>query len=183
MLTPISLPEPFIGWADVDRHLRLDGDTDQRELVESYAAAACAALDGPNGRTQRALAPQTWAWRLRRVTRRRLDLPLPPLIAVEEVTFDGASFEGFEVGGVGADAGGWIEAAGWPSGEAVVTFTAGYSDVADSPPTSGVPAPLKVAALMIVADLFRNRGEAVSEDMTENPAIERLIAPYCTWRS
>jgi uncharacterized phage protein (predicted DNA packaging) len=40
------------------------------------------------------------------------------------------------------------------------------------------PAPIRVAVLMIVADLYENREAQVDFDIKPNPAVERLLFPY-----
>ncbi|HMU15817.1 MAG TPA: head-tail connector protein [Thauera aminoaromatica] len=40
------------------------------------------------------------------------------------------------------------------------------------------PAPLRVATLMIVADLYENREAQVDFEIRANPAVERLLFPY-----
>ena len=55
----IDPPAPIVTWEEADQHLRLDGDDEQREMVERLVAAATGHIDGPNGWLGRALGPQT----------------------------------------------------------------------------------------------------------------------------
>lgn len=187
-LTLLGQPEPFISWAEVDAHLRLDGDEAERPLVETYMAAACAVLDGPESWTGRPIAPQTWSWSPAGLVpdcRGRVALPLRPVFELVSVKAGGEDLDGVVLGGAGGLGAAWLErAAGWPGGPAEIVFRAGYPDEGGSPEASGAPRPLKVAALMLVADLHRHRGEGSGQfELTPNPAIERLIAPYRVWRT
>lgn len=40
------------------------------------------------------------------------------------------------------------------------------------------PAPIRIAVLMIVADLYENREAQVDFEIKPNPAVERLLFPY-----
>ena len=55
----ITPPAPVVTWEEADQHLRLDGDDEQREMVERLIAAATQHIDGPDGWLGRALGLQT----------------------------------------------------------------------------------------------------------------------------
>lgn len=40
------------------------------------------------------------------------------------------------------------------------------------------PAPIRIAVLMIVADLYENREAQVDFEIRPNPAVDRLLFPY-----
>jgi hypothetical protein len=185
MLTLITAPPLFITWAEVDLHLKLDGSVAAQAVIEGYMAAACQALDGPQSRTGRALAPQTWQWssgpcwwaeRAEWPYFLRMPLPLRPLISVDEVTIDGvAVLEADQtVTGIGAHGGGFLELEAWGD-LAVVEFSAGYPDIGEEEEAvSGVPAPLKAAALMLVHEMhYREHADGKIDQL-----VDRLIEPF-----
>lgn len=65
----------------------------------------------------------------------------------------------------------------WPAtreqpGAVAVQYQVGYADA------NSVPAALKAAILLILADLYANREAAVGGPIVENPAVSRLLDPY-----
>ena len=55
----ITPPAPIVTWEEADQHLRLDGDDEQRDMVERLVKAATQHIDGPDGWLGRALGLQT----------------------------------------------------------------------------------------------------------------------------
>lgn len=191
MLSPVRLTAPaarVVTWEDADRHLRLDGDTDEKALVESLIDSATAHLDGWAGILGRCLINQQWRadfcdWPARRVLR----LPFPDVSAATVKYFDETNVEQtipsgsvailrdarssfvrlsdeFAKPGLRSDRGDPVQ----------VTFTAGYGAAA-----SDVPQPIRVAILMHVSALYRHR-EAAGQDALEIMpyGYEALLAPY-----
>jgi len=72
--------------ADAKAHLRVDGN-EEDALIEGYVAAAIANLDGRDGWLGRALGEQAWELRLSSFSGNAIEVPLPPLIEVEGVSY------------------------------------------------------------------------------------------------
>ncbi|MDO1560415.1 head-tail connector protein [Brevundimonas sp. 2R-24] len=176
----VTPPEPFLSLDEAKAHLRVDHDDDD-VLIGALIAAACGALDGPQGWLGRAVGEQTisetadWFADCMR-------LSLPPVTAITSIeyvdgdgatqTLDGAVYV------LGTD--GRVRLApdqSWPSVRAqreavTITYTAGYATV---------PAPIKAAALLLLGDLYANRETGIAGDLKPSPTIEMLISPYRTW--
>ena len=156
----------------VKQHLRISNTASDTWLTSAIALAG-EILDGPNGRLRRALATQTWyQYREEFPCDDEWRLPLPPLQSVTAVTYldlDGtrqtvsaASYNVTTPDG----AAGEIELLtgySWPADvldrdDAVrVEFVCGYGAASD------VPAPIRHAMLLIISDLFANRGDEAGE--------------------
>lgn len=63
----------------------------------------------------------------------------------------------------------------WPG---TVTSAADEYPVLFTATPGPVPAPLKAAILLLVADLYANREAGTEESLTENPTFDRLIWPF-----
>lgn len=63
---------------------------------------------------------------------------------------------------------------------AATTATANYLDNAAIVMDATAPAPVKTAALLLVADLYENRTAQTERPLFANTAYERLLAPYRT---
>lgn len=179
---------------------------DHDELIEGLILAATGALDGRYGILGRALEVQTWEMVLDRFPLcypALIEIPLPPLIRIDSVTYldsdaveqtvDDTTYE-VDANSVPARLRP-VSSGSWPSPACVINavrvrFTAGYEpdyvnsgdEVSDgSTPISTVPAPIKVALKIMVADLYENR-----ESVTANPSnainipmsVDRLLSPY-----
>lgn len=60
-----------------------------------------------------------------------------------------------------------------------VTFECGYSDPGESPELSeALPATVRTAMLMQIADMYENREAQVERPLTANPTLANLLAPY-----
>lgn len=148
---------------------------DEDALVTSLIKVARQKIDGRDGILSRALVRQTWDWKIDRFDRRRLDLPLAPLQAVDSIKFrDPAGVEqtldpsAYLVLGVNDWGPGQVELAagqGWPgtnsAPEAItIRFTCGYPPEGDDTSTdyaANIPEPLKLAMKIMVAAWFENR--------------------------
>lgn len=61
---------------------------------------------------------------------------------------------------------------------AATTATGDYLDNASLVMDATAPAPVKTAALLLVADLYENRTAQTERPLFTNAAYERLLAPY-----
>lgn len=175
---PISLDEAAA-------HLRVSSG-EEDHLIEGLIAAAVAYLDGPDGVLGRCLMAQEWQLRLSSWAD-PIRLPVEPVrsVAVSYVdaagvvqVLDGAGYSLRQPMGCGPQLRP-AHGAAWPDlGDSdlpvTVTMQAGYSEAA------AVPAPLKVAMLMLIAHWFQNREAVVVGTITsELPmAVAALIAPF-----
>lgn len=170
--------------ADARRQCRVDvndHDADLLRLIETAIAQV-------ENDTRRGLITQTWQARFDAFAD-ALELPRGPLQAVDSVEYldaDGAEqtlaadqyrHESWRVPGRVTPAHGVI----WPCTQAVggavtVTYQVGFGDAPES-----VPAPLRAAALLLVAHWFENRevSTAAPGGLNEIPrGYEALTAPY-----
>ena len=184
LITPPTL-EP-VTLADAKAHLRIDGDDDDDD--DFLTAAIVAARSHVESLTRRVLLEQGWRVYLDAWPRKRIvTILVAPLISVDEVTvFDPAgdpvavTTDDYEVDTV-AVPGRLVLSSPLPVivGRAVngieIDVTAGYG-----PSSVDVPAPLRQAALMLVAHWYEHRG-VVGHDQAGNvppQGFEALIAPY-----
>ncbi|TIO39548.1 MAG: hypothetical protein E5X96_00025 [Mesorhizobium sp.] len=187
MLAPVRTVDPAaspVSLADMKLHLHVDG-TDEDTLIQAYIDAATAYLDGYAGITGRALMTQSWRQDFDGFSH-CLRLPVGPVASVSGVTYyDGSNMQQTLATSVYDK---FTDALGtyvglkpdqsWPSSytrpDAVsVTFIAGTD-------ASAVPAPLKVAIMLLAANWYENR-ESVS--LGSIPAeipmgVSALVAPY-----
>lgn len=179
----ITPPAPVVTWADADAHLKLDGNESEKPLIEAYIAAATAHIDGPQGWLGRALGVQTLEARCSSYMS-SIRLPYPPFIELVSAAYRDADQaeqqidpQGLEV--IGQDLFSLADRWPWDSGvslrpEAVrIRYKAGYSN--------GIPAPIKIAILMMVADMHRNRATTQAGTQSAVPmstTVEALLAPF-----
>lgn len=191
-LYPVEAPDdPVITLEDMKAHLRVDHD-DEDDLIESLIAAAVQNLDGRDGWLGRALVSQSWELRLPEFCGTVIPVPLPPLIAVEEITYYDAddvqqtlSPDVYEVTGIGGFGKARVHlkhGQRWPQTSrraepVTVAFEAGYGDPAD------VPAPIIAAIKRHVATLYEHRETiVVGASVAALPgAVEAMLAPYRVW--
>jgi uncharacterized phiE125 gp8 family phage protein len=187
MLSPVLVTPPAVTPVSVEearQHCRIDS-YDEDVLLQMYVQAATAHLDGYTGILGRALITQTWQADFDAFCT-RLDVPLGPNAVVTSVTYyDGYNAEqeaDDTLYGVYTDARGAYVALktgqSWPSvydrADAVrVTWTAGYGAAAAS-----VPAAIRAAILLMVEDMYANRGAKLDDPMPDNPTVDRLIRPF-----
>ena len=184
----IDPPEPVLTWDDADAHLKLDGDQTDKVYVEGLIAAATGHIDGPDGWLGRALGVQTLEARFsvyESISKARL--PYPPLIALVSASYldrpgaeqvaDIADLETY-----GSDlvpvSGMWPWEGGSLRREAIrVRYKAGYPD--------GIPAAIRVAILMMVGDMYRNRVTTQPGTQSVVPMstkVEDLLARFRVYR-
>jgi len=177
-------------------HLRID-HTDDDTYIDLLIEAATQHLDGQYGNLQRALNPQTWelvlsafplqdchghAW---------IELPLAaPIITLDSIKYDLEAYEEtidpdlYELDDVSVPA--RVRSLGtsaWPVADLTVNpvrirYTAGYAEESGA---SGVPAAIKHAIKIIVADLYDNRETVTPQNVNkiDIPAsADRLLHQY-----
>lgn len=177
---PAELP---ITVEDLKAHLRVDS-ADEDVLIEIYAGAATAQLDGYHGILGRALVTQTWRQDFDSFD--DLRLPLGPVSSVTHVKYyDGdnalqtLSSSVYRL--LTDESGGYLELVSgeaWPSiytrDDAVqVTFVAGVA-------VDQIPSDIRAAIMLMAADLYANR-ETVGEGLSMVPmsmTVDRLIARH-----
>lgn len=173
LLTPPAA-EP-VALAEAKAHLKLD-TSDEDALVATLITAARARAEWHTGR---AFVTQRWCLRLDAwPSRDGIELPLPPLVSVEETAVTDASGIRAVLGTTAyrvdtASVPGRVIFAHRPSSLRTrdcveISFTAGYGDAA------AVPVPIKEAILEIVADLYAHRGD----DNPVGVSGQALLAPY-----
>ena len=176
-----TAPEPVVNLADAKQHLKVSHSAEDA-LITGMVAAATQTIDGPAGWLGRAIGVQTLVaslptWAVAASFR----LPYPPLIDVESITYrdakrqtvtiDPDSYEVIDglVEAIGAAS--WAPARAGKNGLRV-RYRAGYEEV---------PAPIRVAILMMVGDLYRNRETIAAVAMTKvpmAPTVEALLNPF-----
>jgi uncharacterized phiE125 gp8 family phage protein len=191
----VTPPDPIVSWEEIDAHLRLDGDAEQKAYVEALVAAATAHIDGPAGWLGRALGPQTLEARFHLDTCPVVRLPYGPVIDLISVKYlDALDVERTaDLGDVelfGTD----VEPTGeWPwIGGSVrreagrIRYRAGYAKTPLSNPLEhSVPAPIIAAILLMTGDLYANRETAIAGSASAIPmstTVENLLSPYQVWR-
>lgn len=173
LLTPPA-SEP-VTLAEAKAHLKID-TSDEDGLVSTLITAARARAEWHTGR---AFVTQRWCLRLDAWPHNNVvEIPLPPLVSVEEIAVTDASGIRTVLGttayrvDTASEPGRVIFAHRPPSLRArdgvEITFTAGYGDA------SAVPVPVKEAILEIVADLHAHRGDADPVGISG----QALLAPY-----
>lgn len=193
LITPPAV-EP-VTLTDAKLHLKVD-TTDDDALITALIAAARARAEWHTGR---AFITQSWklwldAWpgalscddvppRLSATAAKAIEIPLPPLQSVSSITAyamdDSATVMSstlYQVDSASAPARVALKIGVAPPvnlramNAIAIAFTTGYGDAA-----SDVPDAIRRAILMIVADLYANRGDAAAE--TSVAALATLM-PY-----
>jgi uncharacterized phiE125 gp8 family phage protein len=191
--------------AETKAHLRINNNKSDTYLT-SLIETATARLDGHYGYLRRALITQTYALTFEDWPDYKIRLPCPPLIAVSSITYldladatQTLAPNQYRVIRQG-NAGSYIERSFigiWPAtadrpDAITVTYTAGYGAAA-----SDVPMPIRQAALLLLGEMWANRGDGIAESSSvavnagSNPgavaigpgevAAQRLLGPYI-WR-
>lgn len=180
--TPIAL-------ADAKQHLAIEHANDDA-LITALIAAATSELDGRAGQLRRALVLQAWDYYLPAFPDDvRIELPFPPLSSVTFVKYFDLSNTQQTVDSATYDVNGRAfvgyaqakSATPWPTNtfdrpDAVqIRFVCGYASAAS------VPAAIRHALLLRVAQLYANRGDESEPNAGEfwtDAAIMRLLAPH-----
>jgi uncharacterized phiE125 gp8 family phage protein len=162
------------------RQLSGYGET-ERTLVESYIASATQHLDGPKGVLRNvALGLQTWDFYLDAFPCGPLKIPLSPFVDVPSITyFDSAGVQqtldpaSYEIDNKSFD--GWVVPIdSWPATlESInvidVRFRAGFSPI---------PAPLKLAVLLLTGHIYEHREAVSANALSEIPIGVDELGPY-----
>lgn len=192
----ITPPAPVVTWEEADQHLRLDGDEEQKDMVERLVKTATAHIDGPDGWLGRALGLQTLEARMCGFGCGMVRLPYQPIVDIVSVHYlDGVGqpqlvvAETYEL--FGRDLGNaWGKS--WPTPGAYrghaetvrIQYRAGYAVDPDADPVvPNVPEPIKQAILLMVGDMYRFTETA--SDMNVAPTsipmsttVENLLSPF-----
>lgn len=194
----VTPPAPIVAWEEADAHLRLDGDEDQRTMVERLVKTATSHIDGPGGWLNRALGPQTIEVRMCGFGNGLIRLPYAPVIDIVSAHYldglgqpqliDPAAYELF--GDVLGNA--WGQS--WPTPGAYrgraetvrIQYRAGFAvDPAADPVVHNVPEPIRHAILLMVGDMYRFP-ETVAEGtvgvVPMSTTVENLLQPFQIYR-
>lgn len=194
----VTPPAPVVTWEEADQHLRLDGDEEQRPMVERLVKAATEHLDGPDGWLNRSLGLQTLEARMCGFGCGVIRLPFAPIVDIVSVHYldslgqpqlvDPDTFELF-----GGDLGNaWGKS--WPTPGAYrgnaetvrIRYRAGYVvDPAADPLVPAVPEPIRQAILLMVGDMYRFPETAGDQGIAKVPmstTVENLIERYQVYR-
>ncbi|WP_230769528.1 head-tail connector protein [Sphingomonas sp. Leaf4] len=180
----VTPPVPVVTVAEAKQHLRVDSD-DQNAMIEGLIAAATAHIDGPDGYLRRAIGSQVLEAGMDSFCYDRIDLPYPPVIEVQSIRYEGTDgvWRTLDPGRYETRDGSIGSAWGvsWPavrryrgaSRSVLIRYKAGYAVL---------PPPIRVAILMMTADLFRSPGSIGGTHSGTKTAIsapvEALLAPY-----
>ncbi|SEQ60379.1 head-tail connector protein [Sphingobium sp. YR768] len=183
-------PERFVSVDQAKQHLRVDGGDDDL-LITAFIDAATMHIDGPDGWLGRAIGVQTLEAGLDGFVYEQISLPYPPTLSVEGIVYDDASgiervldpsayeFRGGVIGSAWGNSWPTTKLCRGPSRSVRVTYRAGYETV---------PAPIVVAILMMVGDLYRFRTTASDMSMATSVipmsvGVETLLQPYRVYRA
>ncbi len=180
----ITPPAPVVTWEDADAHLKLGGDEAEKPYVEGLIAAATAHIDGPDGWLGRAIGVQTLEARFGGLEHgSEIRLPYPELIELVSAKYldaanveQNAAIEAFYTHGASLASvdGLWPWTGHSLRHEAIrVRYKAGYQN--------DIPAPVRVAILMMVGDMHRNRTSTQPGNQSVVPMstkIEDLLGPF-----
>lgn len=182
----VEAPKPVVTVEEAAAHLRVDAVAEEGPIIEAMIAAATAHIDGPDGWLGRAIGVQTLAVMFDPPQCELVRLPFLPIINLVAVNyFDAGSAAhsaqpsdvqliGDEVMPTGSD---------WPwAGRALrrlgcrIQYRAGYEKL---------PAAIRAAILLMVGDLYRNRGETAAGAISAVPmsvTVANLLAPFRVFR-
>lgn len=180
----ITPPSAVVTLEEAKRHLIVDHDDDD-VLIETLVEAATGWLDGPSGWLGRALGIQVLEWR--GCGWPCLPLPYPPFVEIVSASYvdpDGAA-QTWDV----PDPLNFDEAPAVRGGadDVKVRYRAGYGALSDGETpewTNAVPAAIRVAIMMIVADWYRNRETFVAGASVEKIPFgaETLLSTFRVYR-
>jgi uncharacterized phiE125 gp8 family phage protein len=163
---------------ELKAHLRLLSDVDN-VLLASVIEAATAMIEE---RLERQLVSAPWRLEIDDFPDgEEIVLPRPPFQLLESVEWQDSAGAWHEVDAIAVVSNGVcrvLPAVGerWPAGGVYgvrVDFVAGYGDEA-----ADVPAPVRHAILMTAASLYEQTDAQTDKPLTDNPTVDRLLAPY-----
>lgn len=186
----VTAPDPVVSWSEIEKHLKLDGNTAEQALIEAWVAAATAMIDGPGGWLGRAIGEQVLEARLDDFSG-RIVLVSPPIISIDTIKYiDDAGAEQTVSSAIYELLGREVVLkpdASWPSPaarrEAVrIRYSAGYHiDGSEQAPV--IPAQLqtiKAAIMLMVGDLHRFRDTVTvgpANTVPMSTTVENLLYP------
>lgn len=176
---------PVVTTAEARAQVNAYGTASDPQLA-AMVEAVVSGVDGSAGELGRALVEQEWELGLDAFPSSAICLPLPPLLSVESVKYvdpEGVQ-QTMEPAGYTVEPGehGFAMPAHgtrWPATRAQplavrVRFKAGYGATGDK-----VPAAIRSAILLRVADLFENRESSiVGKSVAPNPTSDLLLFPF-----
>lgn len=179
LVTPHDEDDLIVPLDDMKTHLRVDFDEDDA-YIEGLIAGVTDYLDGPDGYLKRALLDQTWDLKLASFPPSFIEVPLPPLIEVESISYydsddalQSIDLDDCHVTGIGNSGKIYMaDNASWPTVSTsrpepiVVRYRAGYIDSSVSPPTNAVPRAIIAAVKLLVGTLYENRENTVVGTIT-----------------
>ena len=181
----IEPPQPVVTLVEAKKHLIVE-HSDDDTLIETYILAATTWLDGPAGRLGRALGVQVLEWQSCAWPCKDFRLPYPPEIEVVSVRYidpDGvAQVWPFPTPLYFDD----LPALRGRDGDLKIRYRAGYGTASGDPVvwTNAVPAPIKVAIMMLVHQWYHTRSPVVVGATVETLpfAVEALLSPFRVYR-
>lgn len=186
-------PAPLVDVDAAKAQLQVEHD-DHNAVIAGLIEAVLAHVEGYAGILGRATVRQTWRLRLPRFpSGRALPLPLPPLISVTSIAYrdsfgatqtltENTHYHVLDGPLARVEL---VSGESWPVTEThpravTVTFVCGYGEAAD------VPAGIRQAVLLMVADLYKNRESGVegaaSVERAMSTAVMNLLRPHMTPR-
>lgn len=182
----ITPPEPVVLFEEVEKHL-VEVPAEDRTYVEGLTMAAAAWIDGPAGWLGRALGPQLLEWRLCHWLCGNWCWPIVPFLELESVTYVDVNGDEQTLPGTDPLNPGDLPAVRGRPGDVRIRYWAGYGKRDPDDATkwiTSVPAPIKVAIMMLVAQWYNTRENVVVGANPSNVpfAVDALLAPYRTWR-
>lgn len=174
IIAPVTVP---VTLADAQGHVRSDNANDASEATYLTALVG-AAQEHTEKVLGRVFGEQTWELLLDAFPAGPINVPLPPLIAVESITYTDAAGQQQS----------WTDYAVDVPGGRIVPAYATFYPVARAVPNAVVvrfrcgyvatPEPLRAAILLLLGSLFENREAEQAVALHRNPAVDRLLAPY-----
>jgi uncharacterized phiE125 gp8 family phage protein len=181
----IQAPQPVVSKEEAKRHLLVE-HSDDDTFIEVLIAAATTWIDGPAGWLGRALGVQVLEWQRCDWPCEGEPFPYPPeieLVSIGYVDRDGAEQEWTPPSPLQFDSAPPVRGR---SGDVKIRYRAGYGSASGDPVvwTNNVPAPIKVAILMLVAQWYRTRAPvSIGAAVEELPfGVEALLSPYRVYR-
>lgn len=184
MLSRISAPSAALVTVDEAKaHCRIDGD-DENAVISALISAVADYLDGPSGILGRAILDQTWRLELASWPT-FVEIQIEPVRSAEvryldafgaEQVLDPAAYRLVALPGA-APALQWVSGDALPQlGRAdfpiVIDFAAGFGGPED------VPAPIRLAALMLIDHWYNSRGLSGGDPAELPLTCSALLARY-----
>ncbi len=195
----ITPPAPIVTWEEADQHLRLDGDEEQRPMVERLIAAASAHIDGPGGWLGRAFGLQTLEAYLPSFGCIGIALPYRPIVDIVSINYVDGAGDAASMSAAAFELRGQVLHPAWPNpwpsaqwrgcdGETVrIRYRAGYVVDPDADPVvQNVPEPIRHAILLMVGDMYKFTETAsdMNPSLVSIPmstTVEHLLSPFRVW--